>query len=201
MLCKRRQCAASIHQWLAVMHILCLPYTNFVCILNRKTVAIQWNRKLKLSTLRFGSTTIPIYTEMHNPLPFHTENRKFKTSTARKESNVVSKIRIFIDLLQRGGGESLLYFYQNSWSPHMGYVCTYKKDSIIYAIVWFPIKLTTNWWYYELMLYTYSLSFPSSSFCWNIFFRISIVLVEVVKLDCFLETINFHQNREQKFRK
>lgn len=103
MLCKRRQCAASIHQWLAVMHILCLPYTNFVCILNRKTVAIQWNRKLKLSTLRFWSTTIPIYTEMHNPLPFHTENRKFKTSTVRKESNVVSKIRIFIDLLQRGG--------------------------------------------------------------------------------------------------
>lgn len=106
----------------------------------------------------------------------------------------------YLSIFCKGGG-SLLYFYQNSWSPHMGYVCTYKKDSIIYAIVWFPIKLTTNWWYYELMLYTYSLSFPSSSFCWNIFFRISIVLVEVVKLDCFLETINFHQNREQKFRK
>lgn len=171
MLCKRRQCAASIHQWLAVMHILCLPYTNFVCILNRKTVAIQWNRKLKLSTLRFGSTTIPIYTEMHNPLPFHTENRKFKTSTARKESNVVSKIRIFIDLLQRG--ESLLYFYQNSWSPHMGYACTYKKDSIIYAIVWFPIKLTTNWWYYELMLYL-----------------LSILSVFIVLLEHFLQDIH-----------
>lgn len=79
----------------------------------------------------------------------------------------------YLSIFCKGGGESLLYFYQNSWSPHMGYVCTYKKDSIIYAIVWFPIKLTTNWWYYELMLYL-----------------LSILSVFIVLLEHFLQDIH-----------